>query len=179
MDGRELRGGEGVTRRWGLGGDSWATWWRVLLATVVQATVPRAAKPIAPPTCWPVLSRLEARPRSCRGPGQGDQRERHEQQAQSGAREQDGDQQPLYVVCTFTRENQYISSLVIAVPAKMSDRGRYGMIWLTAPETTTTAAAKGRNAIPELPGCSPARSARTGSGRRDPDMAVATTSMMR
>ena len=59
-------GGQGVTGADGAGAEAaaWATWWRVLLATVVQATVPRAARPIAPPTCWPVLSRLEARPES-------------------------------------------------------------------------------------------------------------------
>jgi hypothetical protein len=29
------------------------------LATAVQVTVPSAARPIAPPTCWPVFSRLD------------------------------------------------------------------------------------------------------------------------
>jgi SRSO17 transposase len=33
-------------------------------ATAVQATVPRIASPIAPPTCCPTLGRLEARPAS-------------------------------------------------------------------------------------------------------------------
>ena len=43
---------------------AWATWLRTLFATAVQVTVPSAASPIAPPTCWPVLSRLEATPES-------------------------------------------------------------------------------------------------------------------
>jgi len=30
-----------------------------------QATVPNTASPVEPPTCWPVLSRLEATPESC------------------------------------------------------------------------------------------------------------------
>ena len=37
----------------------------MLFATVVQATVPSSASPIAPPTCWAALSRLEAIPESC------------------------------------------------------------------------------------------------------------------
>lgn len=41
-----------------------ATWVLMLSATVVQATVPSSASPIAPPTCWAVLSRLEATPES-------------------------------------------------------------------------------------------------------------------
>ena len=41
-----------------------ATWLRALFDTTVQATVPSTASPIAPPTCWPVLSRLEASPAS-------------------------------------------------------------------------------------------------------------------
>src|SRR6266699_564924 len=36
-----------------------------LSAAVVQAIVPSAASPIAPPTCWPVLSRLAATPACC------------------------------------------------------------------------------------------------------------------
>src|SRR6201982_2107913 len=42
-----------------------ATWVLTLFATAVQATVPSSASPIAPPTCWAVLSRLEATPESC------------------------------------------------------------------------------------------------------------------
>src|SRR5690242_6422215 len=42
-----------------------ATWVLTLSATVVQATVPSSASPIAPPTCWAVLRRLEATPESC------------------------------------------------------------------------------------------------------------------
>src|SRR5690242_15557401 len=42
-----------------------ATWVLMLSATAVQATVPSSASPIAPPTCWAVLSRLEATPESC------------------------------------------------------------------------------------------------------------------
>src|ERR1700760_1473594 len=44
---------------------AWANWVLTLSATVVQATVPSSASPIAPPTCWAVLSRLEATPESC------------------------------------------------------------------------------------------------------------------
>jgi hypothetical protein len=33
-----------------------------LFATAVQATVPMAARPIAPPICWPTLSTPEAAP---------------------------------------------------------------------------------------------------------------------
>src|SRR6201999_1407246 len=33
-----------------------------LVANALHATVPRMASPIEPPTCWPVLSRLEATP---------------------------------------------------------------------------------------------------------------------
>ena len=35
-----------------------------VFTTTVQATVPRIASPIEPPTTWPVLIRLEARPAS-------------------------------------------------------------------------------------------------------------------
>src|ERR1700760_5039947 len=42
-----------------------ASWVLTLFATAVQATVPSSASPIAPPTCWAVLSRLEATPESC------------------------------------------------------------------------------------------------------------------
>jgi hypothetical protein len=42
-----------------------ATWVLTLSATAVQATVPSSASPIAPPTCWAALSRLEATPESC------------------------------------------------------------------------------------------------------------------
>src|SRR5271166_3630163 len=35
-----------------------------LFATALHATVPSTARPSAPPTCWPVLSRLEATPAS-------------------------------------------------------------------------------------------------------------------
>ena len=42
-----------------------AAWAWMLWATTVQATVPSSARPREPPTCWPVLSRLEATPESC------------------------------------------------------------------------------------------------------------------
>src|SRR6185437_7046334 len=42
-----------------------ATWVLTLFATAVQAMVPSSASPIAPPTCWAVLRRLEATPESC------------------------------------------------------------------------------------------------------------------
>src|SRR5258708_2798420 len=38
---------------------------RRLLANVLHATVPSTASPIEPPTCWPVLSRLDATPAVC------------------------------------------------------------------------------------------------------------------
>ena len=41
-----------------------AIWSFTLCATEVQATVPIAATPIEPPTCWPMLSRLDAAPAS-------------------------------------------------------------------------------------------------------------------
>ena len=41
-----------------------AAWLRALSAATVQAAVPRTARPMEPPTCWPVLSRLEATPES-------------------------------------------------------------------------------------------------------------------
>jgi len=40
---------------------------RAVLATTVQATVPSRASPIDPPTCWPTLGRLDARPASWSG----------------------------------------------------------------------------------------------------------------
>ena len=36
----------------------------MLFATALQATVPRIASPIEPPTCWPVFSSDEATPAS-------------------------------------------------------------------------------------------------------------------
>src|SRR5690348_8995424 len=44
-----------------------AAWAWVLWAAAVQATVPSSARPMAPPSCWPVLSRLEATPESASG----------------------------------------------------------------------------------------------------------------
>lgn len=41
-----------------------ATWEWMLLATALQATVPRMASPIDPPTCWPTFSSDEATPAS-------------------------------------------------------------------------------------------------------------------
>src|SRR5580693_4588244 len=40
---------------------------RAVLDTTVQATVPSRASPIDPPTCWPTLGRLAARPASRSG----------------------------------------------------------------------------------------------------------------
>jgi PPP family 3-phenylpropionic acid transporter len=42
---------------------AWMTWW----ATAVHTTVPSSASPMEPPSCWPVLSRLEATPESASG----------------------------------------------------------------------------------------------------------------
>src|ERR1051326_6849715 len=42
-----------------------AAWDLTLLDTTVHTTLPSVAKPIAMPTCWPVLSRLAATPASC------------------------------------------------------------------------------------------------------------------
>ena len=49
---------------------AWRRWPTVrLFATAVQATVPRIARPIAPPTCWPMLSSDDATPVSaCSAP---------------------------------------------------------------------------------------------------------------
>ena len=41
-----------------------AIWLVTLWATAVQAMVPIAASPIAPPICWPTLNRLDATPAS-------------------------------------------------------------------------------------------------------------------
>jgi hypothetical protein len=59
-----------------------AAWDRRLLATALQATVPRTASPIEPPTCCPTLIRLDATPASLLFHlGQPDQEEQHEQRA--------------------------------------------------------------------------------------------------
>src|SRR5262249_18442852 len=44
-----------------------AAWAWMLWAATVQATVPSSARPTEPPSCWPVLSRLEATPESASG----------------------------------------------------------------------------------------------------------------
>ena len=86
-------------------------WLRALFATAVQARpVPSVASPIAPPTTWPVLSRLEASPESW-------SRTRLSATSDSGTNSRlsptpiasIGPSSPLaYVVCTVTRENQYM-----------------------------------------------------------------------
>ena len=99
-----------------------AAWERRLLATALQATVPRIASPIAPPTCCPTLTRLEATPVSSlftlvsptrlmgtnSGPGPG-----------SGS---PPSIPPTKVLCSVSRDSQNIPDAEITLPAISSGR---------------------------------------------------------
>ena len=85
----------------------------------IPQTVPNAASPTAPPTRWPVLSRLEVSPESWSGT-------RFKASSDSGTNRRPhpvavtsiGPSSPeKYVVCTLMRENQNMPAAATAVPA--------------------------------------------------------------
>src|SRR5258708_6345933 len=103
---------------------AWATWCLMLFDTALQVTVPSAARPIAPPTCWPVFSRLEATPESS-------PRTRVSATSDSGTNSMPrpaevtsmGPSRPLAdVVCSLMCENQYIPPAVTAPPGSLNRR---------------------------------------------------------
>ena len=132
---------------------AWATWCLTLLDTAVQVTVPRAASPIAPPTCWPVLSRLEATPESS-------PRTRVSATSDSGTNSMPRlaevtsmwPSRPLmYVLCSVTCENQYTPPAVTAAPVSVSGGAPTRPTSCeTIPDITTIMAANGSAASPDF-----------------------------
>src|SRR5690242_19014072 len=124
-----------------------ATWVLTLFATVVQATVPSSASPIAPPTCWAVLSRLEATPESCSATLC-----RATRASGTNTRPTPGELTRLgpsswlpYPACSVSRENQNIPPATAAVPATISGRGPIcGTSCEASAEAITTPTANGR-----------------------------------
>src|SRR5260370_26916535 len=156
---------------------AWATWCLTLFDTTVQVTVPRAASPIAPPTCWPVLSRLDATPESS-------PRTLLSATSDSGTNSMPspaevtsiGPSRPLtYWLCTVRCENQYMPTAVIDAPATMNGRAPTRLMsWDTTPDISTTVPANGRNATPDLSALYPRTSCtKIVRKKKIPNMAVA------
>ena len=111
------------------------------------AIVARIARPSAPPTCWAVLIRPEARPASSGGAGHGGDRHRHEGEAEADRGEQRrASTSPMNEPPgPCTRENQNRPAATNSRPA-ISDRleADAGDGWEATPAETMMPTASGR-----------------------------------
>ena len=96
----------------------------MVLDTTVQATVPSRASPIEPPTCWPTLGRLAARPASWSGTRDSATRVSgmNSMPSPAAVTRSGPSSPPVYVLCSLIRDSQNIPPAPMADPASSSGR---------------------------------------------------------